>query len=261
MQQMQEFSIHTHTKIGDGYDTVEDMILEAKRSGLKTLGISDHFWAVSYDLPNYVKTIRAAQDKLQFDVLIGLEIDNPSDDRLEMLYKIKKEYGFDYFIGSLHDVPYNGKKYYVGSKEDKNILQSQTYQQTYWQTLPNLANDLFDIIAHMDLIKLTGVKTEALYEADIDKALKAFKAYNQIIEINTKHHQIENEPSDTILAKVAKADIPVIFSSDAHIKHQLIQHFAEEQRRLAEPLAKMRYISKSDELRQFLQSRHGPRTK
>ena len=46
MQQMQEFSIHTHTKIGDGYDTVEDMILEAKRSGLKTLGISDHFWAV-----------------------------------------------------------------------------------------------------------------------------------------------------------------------------------------------------------------------
>ena len=87
MQQMQEFSIHTHTKIGDGYDTVEDMILEAKRSGLKTLGISDHFWAVSYDLPNYVKTIRAAQDKLQFDVLIGLKIDNPSDDRLEMLYK------------------------------------------------------------------------------------------------------------------------------------------------------------------------------
>ena len=60
---------------------------------------------------------------------------------------------------------------------------------------------------------------------------------------------------------VDKADIPVIFSSDAHIKHQLIQHFAEEQRRLAEPLAKMRYISKSDELRQFLQSRHGPRTK
>ena len=257
MKQIQEFSLHTHTKLGDGYDTVEDMIIEAQKNGLKTLGISDHFWAVRHDLQKYIKTVRRVQEKLKFHVLLGMEIDNPTPERLEMLYKLKRDYGFDFFIGALHDVPYGEKKYYVGDKENKDVLQSQGFQQMYWQTLPNLANDLFDIVAHLDLVKLTGIKTETLYEKEINNALKAFKLNNQIVEINTKHSKIENEPSDTILEKIVEIKIPVVFSSDAHIKNQIVYRFEEEQQRLSGMLAKMRYISKTTELLDFLNFRNG----
>ena len=136
------------------------------------------------------------------------------------------------------------------------MFYSQGFQQMYWQTLPNLANDLFDIVAHLDLVKLTGIKTEALYEKEINNALNAFKLNNQIVEINTKHSKIENEPSDTILEKIVEIKIPVVFSSDAHIKNQIVYRFEEEQQRLSGMLSKMRYISKTTELLDFLKFRN-----
>lgn len=258
MQQIQEFSIHCHSKLGDGYDSIEDMIIEARKLGLKTIGISDHFWAVRHNLQQYTMAVRTAQDKQKFHVLMGLEVDNPTPERLEQLYHIKQNFNFDFLIGALHEVPYNGKKYYVGDKLNKDLLQNHLYQKTYWQTLPNLANDLFDIIAHFDLIKLTGIKTEPFFETEIDIALKEFKKHNQILEINTKHSSdtSENEPSDTIINKICDCKIPVIFSSDAHIKTQLINRFAEEQSRLAATLSKMRYIHKTSDLLRFLKQRH-----
>ncbi len=256
MRHFQDFSIHTHTGMGDGYHSITEMIESAKKAGLKTIGISDHYWAVGDRLQEYVKMVRTEQDKQQFQILLGLEVDLPAPEKWSELYRIKRDFGFDYFIGSLHNLPMNGQRYYVGVPDNKTVTQTHEFQKLYWKTLPNLACDLFDIVAHMDLIKMTGVKTEPQFEQEIDSAIKAFKKNNQIVEINTKHSKMENEPSDTILDRVRCADIPVIFSSDAHAEYQVTYRFMEEQLRLAATLAKMHHITQTDDLLRFLRTRN-----
>ncbi len=256
MPYLQDFSLHNHTNLSDGCDTIKDIVTEAKKVGLKTLGITDHFYAIESNLQRYVKTIRMEQEKQQFPILLGAEIDNPSPDQLEKLYKIKHDFGFDFFIGALHVVPYNGHEYYVGDKNNTTITKQLDYQAKYWRTLPNLAGDLFDIIAHMDLIKLSGIKTEHLFYNEIDAALKAFKSNNQIIEINTKFSVTENQPSDNIVMKISQAGIPVIFSSDSHIKQKVNFRFQEEQNRLNAKFPDMRHISNTGDLLKFLRTRN-----
>ena len=39
----QDFSLHMHTKLFDGKNTEQEMIDAAKRHGMKTIGISNHF--------------------------------------------------------------------------------------------------------------------------------------------------------------------------------------------------------------------------
>ncbi len=254
MQRFQDFSIHNHTTFSDGKNSVAEVITAAKQAGLKTIGISDHYWQIQ-DIPSYVQTIRAEQERQQFPVLLGMEVDYPAPHQWEQFYKMKRDFGFDYFIGSLHVVPYDGDWHYVGNKEKRDIVQTPLYQKTYWETLPNLACDLFDIVAHMDLIKITGITTEPQFGQEIEMALKAFKANNQIVEINTKYHKPESFPSDTILAKVVRANLPVIFSTDSHAAEHLMYRFESEQQRLHKLFNNLNHISQTGDLLRFLQTR------
>ncbi len=231
-----------------------EIVAEAKRAGLETVGISDHYGKI-HDLSNYVKTVRTEQERQKIRVLLGLEIDVPDSCQLEYFYKIKQKFGFDYFIGSVHGVRYNGTYIPVGDKNKKEILQSPLYQQTYWQTLSEMACGLFDIIAHLDLIKITGIDTTYQFEQEIDAALKAFKAYSQIVEINTRHSETECSPSDAIISKICRVGIPVIFSSDAHIKDKVTHRFESEQKRLHRQFSNLNHITGTNELLHLFQER------
>lgn len=222
--------------------------------GFKTLGISDHFYAIEHNLPNYIRT---AQIKYDITVLIGVEIDRPNPSMLDKLYKIKRLYGFDYFIAALHTVPFQNTEYYVGNKQYINITQTYEYQERYWSLLSELACDVFDVIAHMDLIKISGVKTEPLFVEKIQEALSSFKQHNQIVEINTKFSLEENQPSDTILEQISKLDIPVIFSSGAHISNKIGYRFNEERLRTTQSIPLLRHINTIKSLLDFFKASQG----
>ena len=251
----QDFSIHTHTSFSDGCNSPEEMIIAAQNTGFKTLGISDHFYAIEHDLPKYIKNIRSAQAKYGINVLVGAEIDRPTPSMLEKLYKIKRTYGFDYFIAALHTVPFQGAEYYVGNNQFTNIIQCDEYQKQYWTLLSELSSDVFDIIAHLDLIKISGVKTEHRFTEEIKRALSLFKKNNQIVEINTKFSLTENQPSDTILAQIAKLGIPIIFSSDAHINNKIGYRFNEEIIRTTQSVPLLKHINTTETFIKFLNQR------
>ena len=42
MLNVQSYSYHTHTDFSDGYDTLRDMVAQAKKIGFTELGVSDH---------------------------------------------------------------------------------------------------------------------------------------------------------------------------------------------------------------------------
>ena len=91
--------LHMHTVFSDGQNTPEEMVQEAIRLGLDTVGISDHSHLDPCGMTlessaEYRKEIARLKEKYagQIRVLCGLERDFISDDFAE----------YDYVIGSVH---------------------------------------------------------------------------------------------------------------------------------------------------------------
>jgi len=106
MQYLQ--NIHTHTSFCDGKDAPEDMVKEAIRLGLTTLGFSAHSasYYSNYPLPrngtlDYVKEINRLKEvyRDQLEILLGFEYD---------MYCGIDTSPFDYVIGAMHYLYMNG---------------------------------------------------------------------------------------------------------------------------------------------------------
>lgn len=109
-------SVHVHTKLCDGKNTLEELALSAWKAGLKTLGFSGHSHTphdIEYCMTNArTQLYRAQVAKLKeryagkLDILCGLEWDLYSDD---------DPAAYDYWIGSTHYVkgPKTGKYYEI----------------------------------------------------------------------------------------------------------------------------------------------------
>ena len=93
------FDLHMHTVWSDGKNTPEEMVQEAIRKGLETVGISDHSSGDPCgmkleDSAAYKAEIARLKEKYagQTRVLCGMERDFMTDDFTE----------YDYTIGSVH---------------------------------------------------------------------------------------------------------------------------------------------------------------
>ena len=197
----------------DGRNSVLDIAKFAVDIGLDAVGISDHFYSIENNLASYVENIKKVQHNVGIKVLIGAEVDLPDDGDMSKLMHIKKQYGFNFFIGALHGI--RSENLYVGNQN--NYTQSLEFHKRYWKLVPQLASDVFDIIAHIDIVRLSGANYEIELQEYIERALDCFKANKQIIEINTKY-PIGYCPSDYILEKIMKRGMPVVLSSDSHLK-------------------------------------------
>ena len=98
-------SVHVHSKLCDGKNTLEEMAVTAWKAGLQTLGFSGHSHTpcdLEYCMTQsrtslYKATIAKLKERYagKMDILCGLEWDLFSDD---------DPYAYDYFIGSAHYV-------------------------------------------------------------------------------------------------------------------------------------------------------------
>lgn len=114
-------SVHVHSKLCDGKNTLDDIAVTAWRTGLQTLGFSGHSHT-PHDLEYCMTQSRTALYKAQvaklkeryagkLDILCGLEWDLYSDDDPTQ---------YDYWIGSAHYVhgPKTGKYYEIDWREE-----------------------------------------------------------------------------------------------------------------------------------------------
>ena len=250
----QKFTLHTHTDLFDGKNTAQEMILAAKKCGMDTIGISNHF-IVHPDIENTKSFAAASQrgyasmymndfDKLidvfhrHYDelrqiaetqsirILCGMEVDffNTSDwhNGFKRAIQMLKP---DYIIGAAHFTEYGGTLCNVHDMANADSETSDKMLVKYWNKIQQMAQSgLFDWLAHIDLPKKRDLGHEEKW-CDIEhQTIQTISDAHARIEINTKGYVLpcaEPYPSKRILRHVAQSNIPVLLSDDAHASDQI----------------------------------------
>ena len=136
---MQNFNLHTHSVYSDGKSQPREIVEEAVRQGLTTLGFSEHsplpfdnnFSVKEADMPCYVAEI--AQLKTEFkgkiDLYCGLEADYLTGVS-EPFAVTKEKYHLDYLIGGVHLVVNPALRQAQGPEKTKVVEPVETPTQT-----------------------------------------------------------------------------------------------------------------------------------
>ncbi|MBQ4527320.1 MAG: histidinol-phosphatase [Clostridia bacterium] len=233
--------LHTHTTYCDGNDTPEDMVKEAIKKGLLTIGFSGHVYLKHGEdycmsrenTKKYYEEVNGLKDKYkeQITVLCGIEDD---------LYSVEDTSGFDYVIGSVHDIKvgnefvtidYDPETFEKGVKKhfDGDFY---TACEKYFESLPeSIAKTRADIIGHIGLVTKFNEKCNFFdenhprYVNAWKKAIDKLIPFNIPFEINTgamsRGWRTFPYPSFDMLCYIAKKGGSVIFTGDIHAKENL----------------------------------------
>jgi len=258
---MQKFSLHTHTLGFDGKNTEEEMLSQAIALGWDKIGFSNHFmvhpnikeapmyqyaksggyeniYSSSFDeaiakFEAHYQKIDELRETSSIKILKGMEVDYFADNTWnEGFKKAIKHLKPDYLIGSAHFIEKNGILYNSHDLKKASPLEQKQLLHRYWQNERATAESgLFNILAHLDLMKKVGLGQEQEWLEDEKKTVASIKKSGAIVELNTSYYSKGDEPYPglRIIEMLAKEKIPVIISDDAHNSSQLGNHFKEAQ--------------------------------
>jgi len=229
--------LHNHTtRCNHAKGSMESYIKRAIELEIDVYGFSEHA-PMNFD----------SHYRLKFE-----EMDTYKDDVLELKYKYKDDikillgYEVDYLKGYMDKRVLNSKvDYLIGSvhflkewgfdnpefiDEYKNRDIEQIWQE-YFDAIEAMAkSNHFDIVGHLDLIKVFNFIPKKDIRNIATNALKAIKKSNMVIELNSaglRKPIKEIYPSPLLLELAYEMDIPITFSSDAHAIGQVGYKYKE----------------------------------
>ncbi len=230
-------SVHCHSTLCDGKNTLQEMASAACAQGLTTLGFTGHshtpcdreYCMSPRRTAQYKATI--AKLKIEYrgkvDILCGLEWDQFSDD---------KRTGYDYWIGSVHYLhgAKTGRYYEIDFRPQdlKDCMDNDfdgdglAMAEAYFASVAEVAAQKPDILGHIDLIKklnCTGAyfdEEAPRYKAAALTALEAAHKAGCLLEVNTggvyRGYRNDFYPSAWLLDEWKKMGGSVIITADAH---------------------------------------------
>ena len=91
-------------------------------------------------------------------------------------------------------------------------------------------------MAHIDLHKIFNLGVGPEWDKQKWQVIETLSEYNQPFELNTSGWNKANEqhPHDWMLRELAKRNVPIIISDDAHSTQMLGQHFARAEQLLSD---------------------------
>ena len=228
-----KFDLHMHTVFSDGKSTPEEMVREAIRRGMETIGISDHSsgdpcgmtLAASVD---YRTEIARLKDRYagQIRVLCGLERDFMTDDFAE----------YDYTIGSVHWLMMpDGHRISIDWTAEKQREGADRYYggdiyalaEAYYALMAQVVETTkCDIIGHFDLVTKFN-EGDRMFDTHHPRYVQAWQRAADILlktgkpfELNTgaisRGYRTEPYPSREIREYIRARGGKLIMSSDAH---------------------------------------------
>jgi len=223
--------LHNHTPLCNHADgELSEYIEKAILKKTKYFGISDHApmdfdtkYRMNFEqMLKYEKSILDVKEKYKdkIEILLGYEVDylkNHMDKRV-------LEADVDYLIGSVHFIDGWGfdNPEFIGHYESQDI---DEIWQKYFDTIQEMAESkLFDIVGHLDLIKVFKFMPNKNIIEIAKDALLAIKKADMTIEINMAGYRKpvkEAYPSKELLQEAFKLEIPITFGSDAHTPEQV----------------------------------------
>lgn len=223
--------LHNHTPLCNHADGTIDQYVEAAiKSGTKFFGFADHApmdfdpkYRMSFnDMAAYEADVLAAQEKYRdkIKILLGYEVDYLENHMDERVLNAK----VDYLIGSVHFIDEWGfdNPEFIGRYEHENI---DEIWEKYFLAIEKMAQTkLFDIVGHLDLIKVFKFMPNKNIIDIAKNALIAIKEASMSLELNVAGYRKpigEPYPSKELLEEAFKLNIPITFSSDAHTPTQV----------------------------------------
>ena len=223
--------LHNHTPLcNHAQGDINEYIEKAIECNVKYFGFSDHApmdFDTKYrmgfdDMYKYEKDVLDAKEKYKdkIEVLLGYEVDylkGHMDDRV-------LNADVDYLLGSGHFIDEWGfdNPEFIGNYEHQDI---DEIWQKYFNAIEEMAQSrLFDIVGHLDLIKVFKFMPKRDINEIAKNALLAIKKADMSIEVNVAGLRKpigEAYPSTSLLKEAKKLDIPIIFGSDAHMPEQV----------------------------------------
>lgn len=204
-------------------------------NGIEELGVSEHAHRFKeargiYDhlpytdkwcdttLEEYINFMNELKGR--YPVKIGLEMDYLPEKEKEIREFLEYYNVFDYVLGSVHWLQ-SGFGFDIDPEDPRwsNDLK-EIFFDYFDRVKKAIQSDLFDIIAHIDLIKLWGVPLpdgiENIYK-DISETLSSSSIALEINTSGLRRPVKEIYPSVNFLKVISQFNVPVTFGSDAHL--------------------------------------------
>ncbi len=223
--------LHNHTtRCNHAIGSIDEYIKRAIEIGVDIYGFSEHApmdldtkYRLSFDeMALYEAEVLEAKQRYidQIKILLGYEVDYIEgyiDSRV-----LNAE--VDYLIGSVHFIDKWGfdNPEFIGEYKSRDI---DTIWQDYFDAIEAMADSgKFDIVGHLDLIKVFRYMPSRDIRLLAQNALKAIKCSNMTLEINSAGLRKpigEIYPSRVLLEMAFELEIPITFGSDAHSVSQV----------------------------------------
>lgn len=208
----------------------------ARQKGIEEFGISEHayhFYQTKdiisnpwmeerryYDMQDYLKLFHEAWNE-NIPVKMSIEMDYTPGKHAEMKRFIDA-YPFDYVIGSIHWVEDFGIDLAEFRKEWDLRDTYEVYTKYFDQVVTLAQSNLFDIIGHLDLVKIFKYvpEDESFLLEQYDRAASALSDSKTCVEISTaglRKPVGELYPDKRLLQMCYEKGVPIVLSSDAHV--------------------------------------------
>lgn len=226
--------LHNHTTLcNHATGTMEEYIKRAIALGIDVFGFSCHA-PMAFDekyrmdkkqLAHYYQHIMELKESFRehIHILSALEVDYILH-REDLIESAIFDYPFDYLIGSVHFLDTWGfdNPAFIGEYAKRDMEQCWS---DYLQSITSMAQTgLFQIVGHLDLLKLFGHTLPSSQIRNLDLTLEAIADNHLVIELNSAGWRKpinECYPAPFILEKAYKKGIGITFGSDAHSIEQV----------------------------------------
>jgi len=223
--------LHNHTPLCNHAEgQMHEYIQKAIDSSTKYLGFSDHApmdfdpeYRMKFEqMKEYEEEVLQNREKYKgkIEILLGYEVDYLQGH----IDKRVLNADVDYLIGSVHFLEGWGfdNPEFIGEWESQDI---DEIWQKYFDTIEAMAKSkLFDIVGHLDLIKVFKFMPNGEITLMAKNALESIKKSDMVLELNVAGYRKdvkESYPSKTLLREAFKLGIPITFGSDAHKPEQV----------------------------------------
>ena len=223
--------LHNHTtRCNHATGSIDEYIQRAITLGIDIYGFSEHApmdfdpkYRLSFEeMSAYTTEVLQAKERYrdQIQILLGYEVDWLAGHMDARVLNAK----VDYLIGSIHFIDKWGfdNPEFIGGWKEKNI--DEIWKAYFEATEAMARSGKFDIVGHLDLIKVFKYLPKQDTRVLAKEALKAIKKSNMVLELNAAGLRKpigEIYPSKALLEVAYELDIPITFSSDAHAIDQI----------------------------------------
>lgn len=241
-------SVHTHSAMCDGKNTLAEMARAAFEAGAVSFGASGHSHTpipedegcvLPADMTAYRREVLRLREEYRgrMDVLLGIELDNCADVTAE---------GFDYWIGSVHRLSGPDGRWHTVDWDAETLAaccetafggDGLAMAERYYGEVRRMAARRPVILGHMDLITKFNQgtplfdETSPRYRAAALEALHTADPAVTLLEINTgavsRGYRRTPYPAAFLLEEWRRMGGRIILTADAHSADAIVYGYGQ----------------------------------